>query len=110
MKKLIDAGHLLRVSEIKQDNFISSTVITVKKDKTVKLAMDARILNDNTIKRKAQMLNLEKSLGQVSLSITKKNLKMPDIKQVETNQNSCDRMRNGSDIRSQKMGKNAYEI
>ena len=33
--------------------------------------MDARILNDNTIKRKAQMPNLEELLGQVSLSITK---------------------------------------
>ena len=29
-----------------------------------------RILNDNTIKRKAQMPNLEELLGQVSLSIT----------------------------------------
>ena len=37
----------------------------------VKLAMDARILNDNTIKRTAQMPNLEELLGQVSLSITK---------------------------------------
>ena len=33
--------------------------------------MDARILNDNTIKRKAQMPNLEELLGQVCLSITK---------------------------------------
>ena len=33
--------------------------------------MDASILNDNTIKRKTQMPNLEKLLGQVSLSITK---------------------------------------
>ena len=33
--------------------------------------MDARILNDNTIKRKAQMPNLEELLGQVTLSITK---------------------------------------
>ena len=33
--------------------------------------MGARILNDNTVKRKAQKPNLEELLGQVSLSITK---------------------------------------
>ena len=38
--------------------------------------MDARILNDNTIKRKAQMPNLEELLGQVSMAITK-NEEMP---------------------------------
>ena len=52
IKKLINAGHLTRVNDIKQDNFVSPTVITVKKDNSVKLAMDARILNDKTIKRK----------------------------------------------------------
>ena len=71
IKKLMTAGHLIRVNNIKQDNFISPTVITVKKDNSVKLAMDARILNDNTIKRKAQMPNLEELLGQVSMAISK---------------------------------------
>ena len=33
--------------------------------------MDARILNDNTIKRKAQMPNLEELLGQVSMAIAR---------------------------------------
>ena len=48
----------------------------MKKDNSVKLAMDASILNDNTIKRKAQMPNLEQLLGQVSMAITK-NEEMP---------------------------------
>ena len=43
----------------------------MKKDNSVKLAIHARILNDNTIKRKAQMPNLEELLGQVSMAITK---------------------------------------
>ena len=76
IKKLINAGHLTRVNDIKQDNFVSPTVITVKKDNSVKLAMDARILNDNTIKRRAQMPNLEELLEQVSMAITK-NEEMP---------------------------------
>ena len=50
LKKLINAGHLTRVNDIKQDNFISPTVVTVKKDSSVQLAIDARILNDNTTK------------------------------------------------------------
>ena len=43
----------------------------MRKDNSIKLAMHARTLNDNTGKRKAQMPNLEELLGQVSLSITK---------------------------------------
>ena len=69
--KLINSGHLKRANDILQTQFISPTVITVKKHNSVKIAKDARILNDNTIKRKAQMPNLEELLGQVSLSITK---------------------------------------
>ena len=76
INKLINSGHLIRANDIQQTQFISPTVITVKKDNSVKIAMDARILNDNTIKRKAQMPNLEELLGQVSLSITK-NENMP---------------------------------
>ena len=76
LRRLIDAGHLTRVNDIKQDSFISPTVVTVKKDNSVKLAMDARILNDNTIKRKTQMPNLEELLGQVSMAITR-NEEMP---------------------------------
>ena len=67
----MDSGHLTRTNDIQQTQFISPTAITVKKDNSVKLAMDARILNDNTIKRKTQMPNLEELLGEVSLSITK---------------------------------------
>ena len=64
LKKLINAGHLTRVNDIKQVNFISPTVVTVKKDNVVKLAMDARILNDYTIKRTAEMPNLENFWGK----------------------------------------------
>ena len=76
INKLINSGHLRRANDIQQKQFISPTVITVKKDNWVKIAMDARILNDNTIKRKAQMPNLEELLGQVYISITKDE-KMP---------------------------------
>ena len=76
LRRLIDASHLTRINDIKLDNFISPTVVTVKKDSSINLAMDARILNDNTIKRKAQMPNLEELLGQVSMAVTR-NEEMP---------------------------------
>ena len=71
INKLINSGHLTRANDMQQTPFISPTVITVKKDNSVKQAMDARIINDNTIKRKAQMPSLEEIQGQISLSITK---------------------------------------
>ena len=72
----MNSGHLSWISDFKENNFKSPTVNTVRKDNSVKLAMDARILNDNTIKGKAQMPILEELLGQVSMAITR-NEEMP---------------------------------
>ena len=52
LNKQTNSGHLTRTNDIQENHFISQTIITIKKDNSVKLAMDARILNDNTIKRK----------------------------------------------------------
>ena len=43
--KLLKEGHIEKVDEIQDDVFIQATVITVKKDKPVKIALDARALN-----------------------------------------------------------------
>ena len=40
-------------------NFISPTVITVKRDKTVKLALDSKILNKSIHKNKYQTPNID---------------------------------------------------
>ena len=42
LKKLIETGHIEKVNEIKDDVFIQPTVITVKRDKSIKIALDAR--------------------------------------------------------------------
>ena len=47
IKKLIKMGHIEKVNEIKDDVFIQPTVITVKKDKSIKIALDARVMNEN---------------------------------------------------------------
>ena len=49
---------------------VSPAVITVKEEKSVKIALDSRKLNDITIKRKAQMPNMEELISIVLRKIT----------------------------------------
>ena len=50
------------------------TVITVKKEKTVKIALDARKLNESCFKKKPHMLNMDKLLNQLSAEVSKNDL------------------------------------
>ena len=45
IKRLLKEGHIGKINQIKDDVFIQPTVITVKKDRSVKIALDARALN-----------------------------------------------------------------
>ena len=63
---LLDQGHIERVETIKDDVFIQPVVITVKKDRSVKIALDARALNDSIAKDKYQMPNLENLMDMVA--------------------------------------------
>ena len=56
-------------TEITEDCFVSRAVITVKKDESVKLALDSRYLNEVTLKRKAQKPNMEKLISRISQEI-----------------------------------------
>ena len=49
--------------------FVSPAVITVKNDKSVKIALDSRKLNEITIKTKAQMPNMEELNSRISRKI-----------------------------------------
>ena len=51
--------HIEKVNEITNKQFIQPVVITVKKDKSVKIALDARARNNEFVKDKYQMPNLE---------------------------------------------------
>ena len=59
IKRLLEQRHFEKVDVIKDNVFIQPTVSTVKKDKSVKVALDARALNNAIIKDKYQMPNLE---------------------------------------------------
>ena len=49
---------------------MSPAVITVKKDKSIKIALDSRKLNEATIKKKAQMPNMEELISRISRKIS----------------------------------------
>ena len=66
---LLDQGHIERVDTIKDDVFIQPVVITAKKDRSVKIAIDARALNDSIAKDKYQMPNLENLMDTVAEKI-----------------------------------------
>ena len=70
LKRLIKNGYLERATEINEDCFMSPAVITVKKDKSIKIALDSRKLNEATIKRKAQMPNMEELIARISRKIS----------------------------------------
>ena len=63
---LQEAGHIRRVEKIPDEMFIQPVVITVKKDRSVKIALDARSLNNAILKRKHQMPNLENLMENIA--------------------------------------------
>ena len=69
INKLTKQGHIEKANNIDENCFVSPAVITVKKDKSVKIALDSRKLNEITIKRKAQMPNMEELISRISRKI-----------------------------------------
>ena len=69
IKQLLEQGHIERVDTIKDDVFIQPVVITVKKDRSVKIALDARALNNSIAKDKYQMPNLENLMDMIAEKI-----------------------------------------
>ena len=59
-EKLLKEGHIEKVDKIQDNVYFQPTVITVRKDKSVKIALDARALNQSIAKDKYQMPNLDK--------------------------------------------------
>ena len=71
LDKLIKTGPLEKMKHIDEDCFVSPVVITVKNDKSIKIAIDSRKLNDSCIKIRPHMPNMEVSLNQISVEITR---------------------------------------
>ena len=71
IEKLIKSGHLEKINDVHEDCFVSPVVITVKSDKSVKIALDSRNLNDSCIKMRQHMPNMEELLNQISVEVTR---------------------------------------
>ena len=72
IEKLLKEGHIEKVDKIQDDVFIQPTVITVKKDKSVKIALDAMALNQSIAKDKYQMPNLDNLIDMIAEKLDKK--------------------------------------
>ena len=71
LDRLIKSGHLERLETIEEDCFVSPVVITVKKDKTVKITLYARKLNESCVKKRPHMPNMEELLNQISTKLSR---------------------------------------
>ena len=67
LDKLIEKGHLEKADKTTENCFVSPAVITIEKDKSVKIALDSRKLNKSCIKRKATMPNMEEDMSKIEL-------------------------------------------
>ena len=70
VKRLVKHRYVEKATEITEDCFVSPAVITLKKDKSVKIALDSRKLNEITVKRKAKMPNMEELISRISRKIS----------------------------------------
>ena len=55
---LIQSGHFEKVQKVDKDCFVSPTVTTVRKDKSVQIKVDSRKLSDSCMKMRPPMLNM----------------------------------------------------
>ena len=72
LKKLIDNGQIIKIEKCPDDLFVSPVVITVKKDKSVKIALYSKKLNDALHKNKYQMQSIDHLLDSVAIYISKR--------------------------------------
>ena len=70
IEKLLLEGHIQKLDKCTSDCFIAPIVITVKKDDSIKLALDAKPINRQLYKNKYQMPNVEELLDGVSQIVT----------------------------------------
>ena len=72
IERLINAGHLERLQSCTDDQFISPIIITVKRDGSLKLALDSKELNKMVSQNKYQMPNIEDLMDRIADMISSK--------------------------------------
>ena len=72
LDKLINDKQIIRLEKCPDDVYISPVVITVKKDKSVKLALDSKKLNKAIHKNKYQMQSINHLIDAVALYVSER--------------------------------------
>ena len=70
--RLVNEGHIVKLQECSDKYFVSSIVITVKKDGSIKLALESRELNKQVHKNKYQMPNIDELVDGISQIIAER--------------------------------------
>ena len=70
--RLIKEGHIAKLQEISGKYFVSPLVITVKKDGSIKLALESREPNKQIHNNKYQMPNIDKLVDRISQIIAER--------------------------------------
>ena len=70
LNTLLDEKHIIKISSCPNKYFISPIVVTVKKDQTIKLALDSKVLNKAIHKNKYQMPNIDTLIESISQQIS----------------------------------------
>ena len=65
-KNLLEAGHIKKTDEVIDEKVIQTVVTTANEDRSVKIALDARLLSNAILKNKCQMPNLESLMEKVT--------------------------------------------
>ena len=70
LEKLLNEGHIEKLNNCSDQFFVSPIVITVKKDKSIKIALDSKILNKAIHKNKYQMPNIDSLIQTISQTLS----------------------------------------
>ena len=65
-------GYIVKLNKCDEDCFISPIVITRKKDGSIKLTLDSKLLSDQIIKNKYQMPNIHELIDNIALQLSNK--------------------------------------
>ena len=65
-------GHIVKLNKCDEDCFISPIAITRKKDGSIKLALDSKLLNNQIFKNKYQMLNIHELIDNIAPQLSGK--------------------------------------
>ena len=72
LNRMVKEGHIVKLNKCDEDCFISSIVITRKKNGSIKLALDSKLLNNQIFKNKYQMPNIHELIDNIALQLSSK--------------------------------------